>query len=173
MLYTESIVIVDVVNSSLSVKARDLYVAATTGLVFRRYTDANGVHFTPLSDASFKNGTYSFSFSNGDTFTCSSADAYPATSDVLRPSDTKAPLYVYISEKNGSYSANHDYAEINNAIYEGRNVWALHPVEDYSYQLVSMTDGLLTFSATGADGKTHYVTIDDTNAVSFDDDSDE
>lgn len=165
-------VIVDVVetssyNYSLSVKAGDLYIAATTGLVFRRYTDANGVHFTPLSDASFKNGTYSFSFSNGDTYTCSSADAYPSTTDNIRANDTKAPMHVMIKKEGGKYVSSYDYWEINEAIYEGRSVWAYHPEEDLCLLLVSYLDGLLTFSATDSAGNTHYVTIDDTDEVTL------
>lgn len=170
MLYTESTVIADVVSAypsglRLSITAEELYLAFMSGVVVRRYTDDDGTHITHMSDASLKNGTYSFSFSNGDTFTCSSADAYPSATGNIRASDTKAPMFVTFKEEGGKYVPSANYTEINEAVWSGRNVWAYHPEEDLSLLLVSYLDGLLTFSATDSEGNTHYVTIDDTNEV--------
>jgi hypothetical protein len=87
MKFSENSLVVDVIKISdssykLSVPAGDLLTAAMNGAVLRRHDLSTAavpnVLYVPLSEAKLSSGTYTFTFANGDTFTASSADGYPA-----------------------------------------------------------------------------------------------
>lgn len=91
-MYSEKTTIVDVVSLgddgfSLSITASDLYDAAKSGDVIRRHdisTDA-GVHnwaYVGLSEVKLDSNGYTFTFSNGDAFSASADDDYPASDSV-------------------------------------------------------------------------------------------
>lgn len=91
-MYSEKTTIVDVVSLgddgfSLSITASDLYDAAKSGDVIRRHdisTDA-GVHnwaYVGLLEVKLDSNGYTFTFSNGDVFSASLDDDYPASDTV-------------------------------------------------------------------------------------------
>ena len=159
-MYSAETTIVDVKQTgeseyTLSMTAKELYVAAQSGDVIRRHDvsasdKAPEKKYVALSGVKFAEATgkYTFTFASGDVMETTSADAYPTSESISDSTGGSGGRFVVTftyDESTETWSTDKTFAECVAAWEAGKNLFALESGIYYTMSSVATESDEVTY----------------------------